>query len=199
MEARFGMKRLFLVPLVLLTLTCAASVASAQTPADAKRDATREKLRQLLETSGQRADVNTTFRPASKQPYNFVGTMKDGMNFTHVEELEIVISVTKNETIGFRVYPHYKGGYINVDKTKDSLGFAKKLLFMSDRNFLFWGIDDVGDTFAGYTFTLESGFPTEAIVIVLRSIRNTDGFIGELRPYIDGTTTPSTTTTHKGL
>lgn len=192
------MKRLFSVPLVLLSLTFVTTIVSAQTTDDPKRDATREKLSQLLETVGQRTDVKTTFRPASKQPYNFVGTMRDGMNFTHVDELEIVISVTKNETIGFRVYPHYRGGYINIDKARDSLGFAKKLLFMSDRNFLFWGIDDVGDTFAGYTFTLESGFPTEALVIVLRSIRNTDGFIGELRPFIDGSTT-STTTTHKGM
>ena len=94
--------------------------------------------------------------------------MGSGMNFSHVDKLEIVISVTKNETIGFRVYPHYKGEYINIGKARDPLGLAKKLLFMSDRNFLYWGIDDAGDTFAGYTFTLESGFPSEAIMIVER-------------------------------
>ena len=192
------MKRLLLLPLLLLSLTCMASVANAQD--DPKRDATREKLRQLLQTASQRADISTTFNQATKQPYNFVGVMKmnNGASFSHVDNLEIVISVTKNDTIGFRIYPHYKGGYINIDKTKDPIGFAKKLLFMSDRNFLFWGIDDVGDTFAGYTFTLESGFPTEAVMIVLRSIRNTDGFIGELKPFIDGGTA-ATTTTHKGF
>ena len=31
-------------------------------------------------------------------------------------------------------------------------------------------------------------FPSDAIVIVLRSIRNTDKFVGQLRPFIDGTT-----------
>jgi hypothetical protein len=198
MEARFGMKRLLLFSLLLLSITCMASVANAQE--DPKRDATREKLRQLLTTTSARTDVSTTFNQATRQPYNFVGVMKmnNGDAFKHVDNLEIVISVTKNDTIGFRIYPHYKGGYVNIDKTRDPIGFAKKLLFMSDRNFLFWGIDDTGDTFAGYTFTLESGFPTEAIVIVLRSIRNTDGFIGELKPFIDGSTT-GTTTTHKGF
>ena len=199
MEARSGMKRLLLFPLLLLSLTLGmASIANAQD--DAKRDATREKLRLLLQTAGSRADVSTTFAQATRQPYNFVGVMKmnNGANFSHVDNLEIVISVTKNDTIGFRIYPHYKGGYINIDKTRDPIGFAKKLLFMSDRNFLYWGIDDAGDTFSGYTFTLESGFPTEAIIIVLRSIRNTDGFIGELKTFIDGSSAPSTST-HKGL
>ena len=191
------MKRLFLFPLLILSLTCMASVANAQD--DAKRDATREKLRTLLETAGQKKDVNTTFRQATRNPYNFVGTMEAGMNFSHVENLEIVISVTKDETIGFRVYPHYKGGYINIDKAKDPLGFAKRLLVMSDSNFLFWGVDESGDAFAGYTFTLESGFPTEAIVIVLRSIRNTDEFVGKLRPFIDGSGAAGPATTHKGM
>jgi len=190
------MKRLMLLPLLLLSLTCFASITNAQD--DAKRDGTREKLRQLLETAGQRKDVNTTFKLAAKNPYNFVGTMEAGMNFSHVDHLEIVISVTKDETIGFRVYPHYKGGCINVDKAKDPLGFAKKLLVMSDRNFLYWGIDDEADAFAAYTFTLESGFPSDAIIIVLRSIRNTDGFVGELRPFIDGSGA-APATTHKGL
>ena len=36
--------------------------------------------------------------------------------------------------------------------------------------FLYWGADDTRDVFAGYTFTLESGFPSEAIIVVLRSL-----------------------------
>lgn len=190
------MKRLLVLPLLLLALTCMSTVAKAQD--DVARNATREKLRQLLETAGLKKDVNTTFRQATKNPYNFVGTMEAGMNFSHVDNLEIVISVTKDDTIGFRIYPHYKGGYINIDKAKDPLGFAKKLLVMSDSNFLYWGIDDAGDAFSGYTFTLESGFPSEAIVIVLRSIRNTDKFVGELRPFLEGTSA-GPATTHKGF
>ena len=198
MEAPVRMKRLLLFPLFIILLSGLASVATAQS-ADERRDATREKLRQLLASAGEKDDIKTTFSQASKQPYNFVGVMGPGMNFSHVDKLEIVISVTKNDTIGFRVYPHYKGEYINIAKARDPLGLAKKLLFMSDRNFLYWGIDDAGDTFAGYTFTLESGFPGEAIVIVLRSIRNTDGFVGDLRSFIDGGTTSPPSTMHKGF
>jgi hypothetical protein len=39
-------------------------------------------------------------------------------------------------------------------------------------------------TFCGYTITLESGFPADAITTVLRSIRNTDKFVGQLKPFI---------------
>ncbi|HYY42017.1 MAG TPA: hypothetical protein VE775_04745 [Pyrinomonadaceae bacterium] len=186
------MKRLFVI--IVLALAASAGLPGAHAQAqtaqqkDAARDETREKLRQLLDTAGQRKDVTVTFRQADKQPYNFVGVMRDGL--TNAESLEIVVSVTPNETIGFRVYPHYKGGYINIGKAKDSPGLMRKLLYMSDRNFLYWGADKEGDIFSGYTFTLESGFPHEAIVIVLRSIRNTDGFVGEMRPFIDGSIAP---------
>ena len=150
----------------------------------ASRDATRESLRKLLETAGKLTDVNATFRQSTKQPYNFVGSMTDGMS--NVDSLEIVISVTTNETIGFRVYPHYKGGYINIKKAQDGPGLMHQMLRFSDSNFLFWGADSTDDVFCGYTFTLESGFPDKAIVVVLRSIRGTDRFAGELRPFIDG-------------
>jgi len=150
------------------------------------RDATREKVRQVLEIAGPRSDVNVAFRQSTKNPYNFVGSMTAGMR--NSDSLEIVVSVTKSDTIGFRVYPHYKGGYINLGKVRDSNGLMRKLLYLSDQNFLFWGADDTADVFCGYTVTLESGFPQDAMIIVLRSIRNTDKFVGEMRPYIDGTT-----------
>jgi hypothetical protein len=66
----------------------------------------------------------------------------------------------------------------------------KQLLRLSDKNFLYWGADESGDIFTGYTFTLESGFPDEAIRVVLRSIANTDKFIGEMRQAIDGGSAP---------
>jgi hypothetical protein len=152
------------------------------------RDATREKLRKLLEVAGARKDVNVAFHQSEKQPYNFLGAMSTGL--VNADNLEIVIGVTTNDTIGFRVYPHYKGEYINVDKVKNGAGLMRKLLFLSDRNFLYWGIDESGDVFSGYTVTLESGFPDDAMTTVVRSIRNTDGFVGELRPFIDGTSAP---------
>ena len=89
--------------------------------------------------------------------------------------------------------PHlsaYKGGYINIDKARNSTQLLRKLLQLNESTFLFWGADDTGDVFTGYTFTLESGFPDEAIKIVLSSIRNSDQFVGELRPSIDGTNAP---------
>ena len=71
-------------------------------------------------------------------------------------------------------------------KPRNPAALMKQLLRLSDRAFLFWGVDEAGDVFTGYTFTLESGFPEEAINIVLRSIVNSDKFIGELRSTLDG-------------
>ena len=168
---------------MLSLLLLVPSIANAQPD----RDATRARLAQVLNSAGARSDVNVTFRQSTKNPYNFVGNMT---GLANVDSLEIVISVTSKETIGFRIYPHYKGGYINLGKARDSLGLMKKLLWFSDQNFLFWGADDTGDVFSGYTVTLESGFPAEAILIIIRSVRNTDGFVGTMRPFIDGSTAP---------
>jgi hypothetical protein len=165
-----------------LLLVAAASGASAQSTSS--REATREQLRAVLASAGQRSDVNTTFRQSTKNPFNFVGSMTSGMR--NSDSLEIVVSVTQSDTIGFRVYPHYHGGYINLGKARDMNGLMRRLLYLSDQNFLFWGADDTGDVFSGYTVTLESGFPQDAIVVVLRSIVNTDKYVGQMRPFIDG-------------
>jgi len=176
------MRLLRFVPALFAALFLAGAPASAQSD----RDATREKVRQVLTTAGARSDVNVTFRQSTKNLYNFTGSMTTGMK--NAEYLEIVVSVTKSDTIGFRIYPHYKGGYINLGKARDTNGLMRKLLYYSDQNFLFWGADDTADVFCGYTVTLESGFPSDAIVVILRSIKNTDKFVGEMRPFIDGTT-----------
>jgi hypothetical protein len=172
----------------LFVLAAAPAVAQS-TAADPARDATRESLRSVLASAGQRDDVSVDFRQSTKNPYNFVGVMTKGL--VNCDSLEIVISVTQSATIGFRVYPHYKGGYINLLRAKSQSDLMMKLLYFSDQNFLFWGADDVHDVFSGYTFTLESGFPSDGIVIVLRSIRNTDKFVGQMRPMIDGSTAPA--------
>jgi hypothetical protein len=158
-------------------------VAYGQQDDETVRNRTRDQLAQLLEKYGE--TINVSFSQSQKQPYNYVGSLRTGL--VNTESFEIVISVTPKDTIGFRIYPHYNKGYINVDKVKDRAGFMRLLLRLSDRAFLYWGADDAGDVFTGYTFTLESGFPEEAIKIVLRSIVNSDKFIGELRPFIDGT------------
>jgi hypothetical protein len=170
-----------LLPLLLVLATAFPAVAQ-----DAERDATRAKLATLLTRVGARSDVNTTFSQSTKNPYNFIGSMTSSL--VNSQSLEIVISVTKSQTIGFRVYPHYKGQYINLGRAKDPSGLMRSLLRLSDDNFLFWGADDTADVFSGYTITLESGFPEDAITIVMRSIRNTDKFVGQLRPFYDGTT-----------
>jgi hypothetical protein len=181
------MKRTQIKLLLAFTLLIAAPSVFAQDD-QAMRNRTREQMRTLLDKVGTRSDISVAFRQSDKQPYNFVGVMRDGL--TNCESLEIVISVTAKDTIGFRIYPHYKGGYINVDKARNGPGLMRKLLQLSDEAFLFWGMDASSDVFAGYTFTLESGFPEEAVTIVLRSIRNTDKFVGEMRPNIDGTSAP---------
>lgn len=178
MRARLG-------TIVLAVLTIVLAIAPTAIAEPSPRDAIREKLRGVLNAAGKLSDVKATFKQSEKEPYNFIATIDDGL--THSEALEVVIRVTPNDTIGLRVYPHYKDGYINVDKAKDAAGLMRAMLLLTDHNFLFWGIDDEGDAFAGYTITLESGFPPEGVETVVRSIRNTDAFVGKLRPFIDGT------------
>jgi hypothetical protein len=177
------MRRSFLIALFILILTSAPAVFAQN---DASRNRTRESLAALLDKAGP--GINVAFRQSTKQPYNYVGVLKQGL--VNADSFEIVISVTANDTIGFRIYPHYKTGYINIDKARNGPAMMRQLLRLSDRAFLFWGADESGDIFTGYTFTLESGFPEDAIRIVLRSIVNSDKFIGEIRPNIDGTPAP---------
>jgi hypothetical protein len=173
---------------VLAFLLLASSALTQDS--DSERDATREKLATLLADDGKLTDIKAPFRQSTKEPYNFIAEMKGG--FASVDSLEVVLRVTTNDTISVRVYPHYKHGYINLEKVKDKSGLMQRMLNLSDRNFLFWGADDTSDVFCGYSFTLESGFPEKAITVVLRSIRNTDKFIGQLRPFIDGSAAVTT-------
>ena len=152
----------------------------------AARDANREKLRALLDTAGPK--VNVAFRQSDKQPYNFVGLMKTGL--TNADTLEIVISVSTEETIHFRIYPHYNNTYVNIDKVKSGESLLRKMARFSDQNFLFWGADDSGDIMAGYNFTLESGFPDASIRVVVNSIAKLDLYVGQMRPAIDGSSAP---------
>ena len=183
------MKRDRLLPVIITILgmfSCALT-AAAQTPAqkEAARIETREKLRALLIASGAKRGIEIAFRQSDKQPFNFVGVKRGGV--TNAEGFEIVIGVSSDDTIGFRIYPYYKGDYINLNKARNGSGLMRKLLNFNDHNFLFWGADDTGDVFAGYTFTLESGFPDKAIEIVLYSITPLDTYVGQMRPFVEGT------------
>jgi hypothetical protein len=175
------MKRIFAILLFILATITVGNVYGQEDDEEAEREQTRARMEKLLNEVGPAIDV--VFTQSQKEPFNFVGTLKTGL--VNTESLGIVVSVTANDTIGFRIYPHYKNGYINVDKVMDRAAFMRLLLRLSDRAFLYWGADESGDIFTGYTFTLESGFPTEAITIVLKSIVNSDKFIGEMRPLLD--------------
>jgi len=164
----------------------ASSTQTSTPPPDAARDATREKVRAVLTAVGPK--INIDFKQSEGYPYNFVGVMRIGLK--NADSLEVVISVTATETIHFRIYPHYNGSYINVNKAKDGGELARKMLRFSDTNFLYWGADASYDIFAGYNFTLESGFPEASIRVVLNSIAKLDEYVGQMRPAIDGTTAP---------
>jgi hypothetical protein len=164
------------------TSTPSPRTSATTTQQQTNRDATREKLRALLDTEGPK--INVSFRQSDKQPYNFVGVLKTGLK--NADSLEIVISVSAQDTLHFRIFPHYKDSYVNIDKVASGVGLMRQMVRLSDQNFLFWGADGSNDIFAGYNFTLESGFPDAAINVVLRSIANVDTFIGQMRPAIDG-------------
>jgi hypothetical protein len=147
----------------------------------ATRDATREKLRTLLEATGPK--INVAFKQSDKNPYNFVGIMSTGL--TNADSFEVVVSVSGQDTIHFRIYPHYKGAYLNIDKVSNGAGLMRQMLKYGDKNFLYWGADDTLDIFAGYNFTLESGFPDASIRVVLNSIAKLDQYVGEMKGSID--------------
>ena len=177
------MKRL-LVAVTILLATAGASLAQTAQEKEANRVATREKLRQLLAASGPKQGIEINFKQSEKNPFNFVGIKRGALK--NAEGFEVVIGLSAQDTIGFRIYPYYKGGYINLEKARNGAGLMRKLLNLSDHNFLFWGADDTGDVFAGYTVTLESGFPDKAIEIILYSIVPLDNYVGQIRPFIDG-------------
>jgi hypothetical protein len=174
------MRRFLTAMMFTLVMTIGVPAVYSQNE-DASRVKTRERLGALLEQVGPK--IKVAFRQSDKQPFNFVGVMKEGL--TNSDRLEIVIIVGTKETIGFRIFPHYKGGYINVDKAKNPLALMRQLLRLSE-GFLFWAMDDTSDVFAGYTFTLESGFPEEAVTVVLRNIVNLDKLVGDMKAAIDG-------------
>lgn len=181
-------RKLLVAALALMACAHAAAAQTAHNSEDASRIATREKMRQLLASAGPKKGINIAFRQSDKNPFNFIGIKRDGL--VNTDFFEVVIGVTTNDTIGFRIFPHYKGSYINLDKAKDAGGLMRLLLKMSDQNFLFWGADQSGDIFAGYVITLESGFPDRAIEVVLYSIAPLDKYIGQIRPFVEGSTAP---------
>jgi hypothetical protein len=183
------MKRLVMSLFFLIAIVIAVPAGYGQTTTtvdDPVRIKTRDQLKALLEKAGP--GINVAFRQSDKQPFNMVGTLKTGLN--NADYYEIVVGVSTEQTIGFRIYPHYQAGYINLDKVRNSAALMRQLMVLNDKNFMYWGADSTGDIFSAYTFTLESGFPEAAINIVLRSIPLLDKYVGQMRPNIDGSPDP---------
>jgi hypothetical protein len=178
--------RKVLVPVLATIALCFATVlcsAQTQQEKDATRVATREKLRAFLNASGPKRDINISFKQSEANPFNFVGMKRDGL--TNAEFYEVVVGVSNDNTVNFKIYPHYKGGYVNVDKAKDPIGLMRLMLNLNAHNFLYWGADDEKDIFAGMIFTLESGFTDKSMETVLYSVVALDPYLGQMRPFID--------------
>src|SRR5260370_13423205 len=178
MEAGGG--RAFLPAGVWLALRLSGfRTAAAQTAADSVQVTTRDKLRALFATYGPARDIRW-YR--SDDPFVLAGFLDKGL--THTPRFEVYVSVTERKTIWIRVYPQF-GEHINLDEVSDRTGLMRKLLRLSYHNFFWWGANDDLDVFAGFEFTLESGFPEEAIKVVIRSIPLIDQPAAEILSFIE--------------
>jgi hypothetical protein len=176
----------FVAGVVLVTCAISNTPAAAQRSRD-DRLATREKLKQLLAVEGPKLGI--TFKQSEKQEFNISGYSP---KYANVDYFEAVLTVSADDVIKLRAYPHYKGDYVNVDKARNSVALMRQLLNLNFHNFMNFGTDDSGDIYVGFTFTLESGFPSESITMSLRAIPLVDPFIGRMRPNIDNTSAATT-------
>ena len=158
------------------------------------RDQTRRKLGQLLDGLGPK--VNMTFRQHKETEWTYVGVLSSRL--IYADRMEVYLLVTDQDEIRFQVFPLYKEKYINLDKVKDTGGLMRRMLGANLQGFFYWGADRQNDIFAGYTITLESGFPAEAIEIVLKSVLNLDKLVGEFRQFIEGGSVESASSSHLG-
>jgi hypothetical protein len=154
--------------------------ARAQSVPDDIRVEARNRLDSLLHAYGP--TLKMKFYRDSDDPFQFGGVLDKDLRYAWRFELQI--NVTPQNTIGIRVYPQFSHR-INIEKVRDPNGLALRLLRLSAHNFLHWGVDDASHVFAAYSFTLESGFPEEAIKVVLRSIPLVDESVGEIVQFIE--------------
>lgn len=165
-----------------LVVSLSGTLAAQKNSDEAHRVANREKMRTALSTVGVKLGVD--FRQSERQPFNFIGSLESGLE--NAESIEILVMIGSRDVITVQAYPHLRGGgaYINVGRAGNGTGLMRKLLNFNDGGFFFWGADDVDDVFAAFTFTLESGFPSEAVDVVMRSIPLLDGKVGELTELV---------------
>jgi len=158
----------------------AIGIAGAQRVSDEVRAETRNRLDSLLHAYGP--TLKMRFYRDSDDSFEFGGVLDKDLRYAW--RFELVINVTPQNTIGIRAYPMFSDR-INMENVRDPNGLARQILRFTAHNFLHWGVDDVSDVFAAYTFTLESGFPEEAIKVVLRSIPLVDESVGEIVQFIE--------------
>ena len=164
-----------------VVLTVSAIGARAQSlPSDVRVDA-RNRVDSLLHAYGK--TLGMRFFRNRDDPFEIDGFYDKDLRYSSRFELEV--NVTPQNTIGIRVYPQFYGHRINMDRVRDPNRLALELLHFTAHNFLHWGVDDVSHVFAAYAFTLESGFPEEAIKEVLRSIPLVDESVGEMVQFIE--------------
>lgn len=152
---------------------------AAQSAADSVQAVTLEKVKAVIATYEPAREIRW-YRASN--PFDLDGFYDKGLHWS--SRLEIYITVTHQTTIWLRVYPQYYGHHINLNRVHDPKGLMQQMLRFSYHNFFFWGLDDNLDAFAGYQFTLESGFPEEAVKEVIKSIPLIDGSVGDLTPFI---------------
>jgi hypothetical protein len=164
-------------------LTVSAVRAAAQTNADAVRGMNRDKLDSLLNAYGSTLQMQF-YRSADNDPFEIEGILDTGLRYS--SRFELQFNVTPQNTIGVRVYPNWYDEHerINIDHVSDGNGLARELLHFSASSFFAWGVDDASNVFARFTFTLESGFPDEAVKVVLRSIPLLDESVGEMGRFL---------------
>ena len=168
-----------LAALALIPLLCAP--LAAQKTDDATRVKNRAQLADLLKKVEDGTKLH--FVQSEENPFNYSAILTTGL--TTAERNEVVAGATDSDTIFINAYPKYKGGYINVDKAKHPAALMRQLLRLTARTFLHWGVDASGDVFFGFTFTLESGFPSESIGVVLQSVVNHDQYLTEIKALLE--------------
>jgi hypothetical protein len=184
--ARLGGHYVMSGRLGVISSGCALALAAsglhplaAQSAADSVQAATLRTLEAVIATYEPARQIRW-YRAGN--PFDLDGFYDKGLHWA--SRLEIYITVTHQATIWVRVYPQYYGHHVNLDRVHDPSGFMKQMLRFSYHNFFFWGLDDNLDAFAGYQFTLESGFPEESVKEVIKSIPLVDESVGDLTPFV---------------
>ena len=152
---------------------------AAQSANDSVQAATLEQMKAVIATY-EPAKTIRWYR--ANDAFDLDGFYDKGLRWA--SRLEIYITVTRQSTIWVRVYPQYYGHHINLNRVHDPNGLMQQMLRFSYHNFFFWGLDDKREAFAGYQFTLESGFPEASVKEVIKSIPLIDESVGDLTPFI---------------